>query len=250
MEKTSLSAVSKNIRFFIIDCRSLEEFDAGHIPTAYTLDYNLRVTNPVKFSDNIEKLRDLQTNLLKNDMKARHFCFIDSGREEDKKYTDMVIRSCQRKNIKYINLLMGGYKALHEYVGNNVDNFFASHNAQRCAVCKENAPPVTMNRLERLKSQGEEFVNRLRTSKSTYSMEEETPGPSRMVKSKSMYENPHTSISKWLEDPNLVTHFECKEVDISNKHYDCELSNTRDHLIAFTKMRNRKNAPKYQLKDP
>ncbi|XP_034936635.1 TBC1 domain family member 23-like [Chelonus insularis] len=251
MEKTSiLSAVSKNIRFFIIDCRSQEEFDAGHLPTAYFLDYNLRITNPIKFSDNIEKLRDLQTSLLKNDIKARHFCFIDSGREEHKNYTDMVIRSCQRRDIKYINLLVGGYKALHEYVGNDVDNFFASHNAQRCAVCKENAPPVTMNRLERLKSQGEEFVNRLRTSKSTYSVEEETPGPSRMARSKSMYENPHTSISKWLEDPNLVTYFECKELDNSNKHHDCDLVITKDHLIALRKMRNREDAAEISVRRP
>ena len=38
---TKLDAEARALRFFLVDCRPAEQYNAGHLPTAFHLDSNL-----------------------------------------------------------------------------------------------------------------------------------------------------------------------------------------------------------------
>jgi hypothetical protein len=57
------------IKFFILDCRPLAQYEAGHLPCAYHLDPDL-LLKPDKLAKRVESLVS---------MKGCHFCFFAEG---------------------------------------------------------------------------------------------------------------------------------------------------------------------------
>ena len=48
------------MRYFVVDCRPAEQYNAGHLPTAFHLDANLMLQNPAEFATAIQALADTQ----------------------------------------------------------------------------------------------------------------------------------------------------------------------------------------------
>jgi len=66
-----LGAQPPPLKFFILDCRPLEQYEAGHLPCAYHLDPSL-LSSPAELAERVESLAA---------MKGCHFCFVSRKQE-------------------------------------------------------------------------------------------------------------------------------------------------------------------------
>ncbi|XP_023723850.1 TBC1 domain family member 23 isoform X3 [Cryptotermes secundus] len=125
------------VRFFLVDCRPAEQYNAGHLPTAFHLDCNLMLQEPAAFSTAVQGLLSAQRQALaaRSAAGGEHLCFLGSGRVEEDQYTHMVVASFLQKHTHYVSMLTGGYQAIHENFGEDVGNSLDEHNAQSCLVC-------------------------------------------------------------------------------------------------------------------
>lgn len=138
-ESTNVDAV----RFFLVDCRPVEHYNAGHLPTAFHLDCNLMLQEPSAFATAVQGLLSAQKQALAHNSTAggEHLCFLGSGRNEEDQYTHMIVASFLQKHTQYVSLLTGGYLALHEYFSDNLA-YLQDHNPRHCIVC---APRISAN---------------------------------------------------------------------------------------------------------
>ncbi|XP_004526608.1 TBC1 domain family member 23 [Ceratitis capitata] len=136
MELTAPDAV----RFFLVDCRPADQYNAGHLSTAFHLDCNLMLQEPVAFSTAVQGLLNAQRQAIEANSNAggEHLCFMGSGRMEEDQYTHMVVASFLQKNTQYVSLLTGGYMAIHDYFGDQMADCLEDHDVKRCIVCSKN----------------------------------------------------------------------------------------------------------------
>lgn len=69
MESTSVDAV----RFFLVDCRPVEQYNAGHLPTAFHLDCNLMLSEPSAFATAVQGLLSAQKQAIAINSSAGRF---------------------------------------------------------------------------------------------------------------------------------------------------------------------------------
>uniref|UniRef100_A0AAR5P7V7 TBC1 domain family member 23 n=1 Tax=Dendroctonus ponderosae TaxID=77166 RepID=A0AAR5P7V7_DENPD len=131
-DSTSVDAV----RFFLVDCRPIEHFNAGHLPTAFHLDCTLMLQEPSAFATAVQGLLSAQKQAIAHNSTAggEHLCFLGSGRNEEDQYTHMIVASFLQKHTQYVSLLAEGYVALHEYFAQNL-SYLQDHNPRYCIVC-------------------------------------------------------------------------------------------------------------------
>ncbi|KAL0267136.1 UNVERIFIED_CONTAM: hypothetical protein PYX00_009489 [Menopon gallinae] len=129
----------ERVRFFLVDCRPAEQYNAGHLPTAFHLDCNLMIQEPSAFNVAVQGLLSAQKQSIAANSNAggKHLCFLGSGRDEEDQYTHMVVASFLQKNTQYISMLTGGYEAIHEYFGNDMSDCLEDHDHKKCLVCTE-----------------------------------------------------------------------------------------------------------------
>ncbi|XP_044749127.1 TBC1 domain family member 23 [Coccinella septempunctata] len=141
------------VRFFLVDCRPVEQYNAGHLPTAFHLDCNLMLQEPSAFATAVQGLLSAQKQALEHGSNAggEHLCFLGSGRNEEDQYTHMVVASFLQKHTQYVSLLTGGYIALHNYFNNNPSQFLLDHNPKLCIVC---APVYNLNMTDKNSKSG------------------------------------------------------------------------------------------------
>ncbi len=144
MELTHQDAV----RFFLVDCRPAEQYNVGHLSTAFHLDSNLMLQEPVAFSTAIQGLLRAQKQAIEANSNAggEHLCFMGSGRIEEDQYLYMAVASFLQKNTQYVSLLTGGYGSIHEYFGDHMADCLEDHDPFGCLVCKKDF--IGMNAVE------------------------------------------------------------------------------------------------------
>lgn len=54
------STTMETVRFFLVDCRPIEQYNAGHLPTAFHLDCNLMLQEPNAFLTAVQGLLSAQ----------------------------------------------------------------------------------------------------------------------------------------------------------------------------------------------
>uniref|UniRef100_A0A3B3QIV0 TBC1 domain family member 23 n=1 Tax=Paramormyrops kingsleyae TaxID=1676925 RepID=A0A3B3QIV0_9TELE len=112
------------VRFFVVDCRPAEQYNAGHLSTAFHLDSDLMLQNPAEFALSVKSLLEAQKRSLESGSFAggEHLCFMGSGREEEDMYMNMVLAHFLQKNKEYISIAKGGFMALQQHLADiNVD---------------------------------------------------------------------------------------------------------------------------------
>ncbi|KAL3266742.1 hypothetical protein HHI36_010903 [Cryptolaemus montrouzieri] len=136
------------VRFFLVDCRPVEQYNSGHLRTAFHLDCNLMLQEPSAFATAVQGLFSAQKQALAHgsDAGGEHLCFLGSGRNEEDQYTHMVVASFLQKHTQHVSLLTGGYIALHNYFNNNPGQFLLDHDPKLCIVC---APVYNLNMSEK-----------------------------------------------------------------------------------------------------
>ena len=134
------------LKYFVIDCRSTEQYDNGHLPCAYHISPEL-IHHQVELYNNIDGLAS---------MKGCHFSFINSGLNEhllsENNNTEnnlninnnniydsallFFVQTFIKKGFKYVSICAGGYKAAHAIVRNSSQSFeLVDHNPDRCLEC-------------------------------------------------------------------------------------------------------------------
>ncbi|XP_063619964.1 TBC1 domain family member 23 [Cydia splendana] len=126
-----------SVKYFLVDCRPAEQYNAGHLSTAFHLDCNLMLQEPNAFNTAVQGLLNAQTQALAAGSLAagEHLCFVGSGRTEEDSYAHMVIASFLKRNTKYISMLDGGFVAIHDYFGPHMTDCLEEHNPASCLVC-------------------------------------------------------------------------------------------------------------------
>lgn len=135
-----LSPDSEGVRFFLVDCRPAEQYNAGHLSTAFHLDCNLMLQEPSAFATAVQGLLSAQRQALAAHSLAagEHLCFLGSGRSEIDMYAHMVVAAFLKRNIKHVSMLDGGYTAIHDYFGDHMVDCLEDHDPSRCLVCAPN----------------------------------------------------------------------------------------------------------------
>ncbi|KAF5274890.1 hypothetical protein FQA39_LY07072 [Lamprigera yunnana] len=153
IENTNLTRSSniEAVRFFLVDCRPIEQYHAGHLPTAFHLDCNLMLQEPNAFTTAVQGLLSAQKQAIAINSNAggEHLCFLGSGRNEEDQYTHMVVASFLQKHTQYVSLLTGGYIAVHNYFGEQASEYLQDHNPGACIVC---APIIKAKDIDNIKS--------------------------------------------------------------------------------------------------
>lgn len=147
VENASMELVHPDaVRFFLVDCRPAEQYNVGHLSTAFHLDTNLMLQEPAAFATAVQGLLRAQQQSIKANSNAggEHLCFMGSGRLDEDQYTHMVVASFLQKNTQYVSLLSGGYSAIHEYFGEHMTDCLEDHDSRKCLVCNKN-PTVNNN---------------------------------------------------------------------------------------------------------
>lgn len=137
------------VRFFLVDCRPVDQYNYGHLPTAFHLDYNLMLTEPTSFQTAMQGLLRAQKSAIEANASGEHLCFLGSGRIEEDQYIHMVVASFLQKGTQYVSIMSGGYAAIHDYFGDNMLDCLEDHDSIRCIVCAESSK----NNTAKLKNQ-------------------------------------------------------------------------------------------------
>ncbi|XP_030059929.1 TBC1 domain family member 23 isoform X1 [Microcaecilia unicolor] len=114
----------EGVRFFVVDCRPAEQYNSGHLSTAFHLDSDLMLQNPGEFALSVKSLLEAQKQSIESGSIAggEHLCFMGSGREEEDMYMNMVLAHFLQKNKEYISIANGGFMALQQHLADiNVD---------------------------------------------------------------------------------------------------------------------------------
>ncbi|XP_053164593.1 TBC1 domain family member 23 isoform X2 [Hemicordylus capensis] len=106
------------VRFFVVDCRPAEQYNAGHLSTAFHLDSDLMLQNPSEFAQSVKSLLEAQKQSIESGSIAggEHLCFMGSGREEEDMYMNMVLAHFLQKNKEYVSIAKGGFMALQQHL--------------------------------------------------------------------------------------------------------------------------------------
>lgn len=108
----------EGVRFFVVDCRPAEQYNAGHLATAFHLDSDLMLQNPSEFAQSVKSLLEAQKQSIESGSIAggEHLCFMGSGREEEDMYMNMVLAHFLQKNKEYVSIASGGFMALQQHL--------------------------------------------------------------------------------------------------------------------------------------
>lgn len=130
--------VTNSLKFFVMDCRPAEQYNAGHLPIAFPLDSTLLLEDPVSFWTAVEGLLSCQKQSFVEGRSGggEHWCFSGCGSGLDaNQNTHMVVSAFLQKHSLYVSMLNGGYQALHEYFEKNNIDGLSDHDRNRCTQC-------------------------------------------------------------------------------------------------------------------
>lgn len=131
----------EGVKYFVVDCRPAEQYNNGHLPTAFHLDANLMLQNPMEFNTAVQALLAAQQQSISagSISGGKHLCFIGSGREEEDQYVYMVIANFLQKHYHFVSFAKGGYSAVHQLMKDRLSDGLVNHNSKHCIICNPEA---------------------------------------------------------------------------------------------------------------
>eukprot|EP00088_Acartia_fossae_P047556 TRINITY_DN5156_c0_g1_i6.p1 TRINITY_DN5156_c0_g1~~TRINITY_DN5156_c0_g1_i6.p1 ORF type:complete len:637 (+),score=133.37 TRINITY_DN5156_c0_g1_i6:49-1959(+) len=102
-----------NSQFFVVDCRSADQYNASHLSSAFHLDCSLMLQDPAQFSTACSALLAFhQTSVGAG--QGEHLVFLGDGqRGEVEDNMNMAVSRFLQQHTKFISILEGGYPSLH-----------------------------------------------------------------------------------------------------------------------------------------
>lgn len=142
------AATGSNISYFVIDCRSNDAYNSGHIYGSFNLDCKLLVDAPDQFQIALSCLESY-----KYEQKfEEHICFFGYGYEEKDQFMNMVIARFLRDGRNNITFAQGGYRGLHSVLSeSNRLRVVNAHDESRCMECGNANLNRSWNFVEKMK---------------------------------------------------------------------------------------------------
>lgn len=142
------AVLNQTLRYFLVDCRPAEQYNAGHLTKAFHLDCSLMLREPSSFATAVQALLEIQRQVVasKSSTGGQHLCFIGSGQDEEDRYVNMVVASFLQRYQKYVSIVVGGFDAIHDYVKSKTelkdsfDTYIVDHNEELCKACCSRSP--------------------------------------------------------------------------------------------------------------
>ncbi|XP_033096746.1 TBC1 domain family member 23-like [Anneissia japonica] len=136
VQSTSQASVD-SVTYFVVDCRPADQYNSGHLPTAFHLDANLMLQQPTEFVSAVKALSAAQQQAVEagSDAAGEHLCFMGSGREEEDQYVHMVVANFLQKKSQYVSIAAGGFNALHKLLEKELGTGLTDHAVNTCIVC-------------------------------------------------------------------------------------------------------------------
>ncbi|KAA3680180.1 TBC1 domain family member 23 [Paragonimus westermani] len=129
------------IRYLLVDCRPAEQYNAGHLSTAFFLDSELMYSEPSQFQLAVKALLQSQRRAISAGSYAagEHITLLSSGQSpEGERVANMIVSTFLRLNTPYVSLIEGGYIALHEALGpERIGHRLANHEPRSCLCCRD-----------------------------------------------------------------------------------------------------------------
>ncbi|XP_068209839.1 TBC1 domain family member 23 [Palaemon carinicauda] len=167
----------EQVRFFLVDCRPSDQYNAGHLPNAFHLDSSLMLQHPTSFQTAVQGLFMAQRQAVASETPGcgQHLCFIGSGREQEDQYVHMVVASFLQRNTQYVSLAKGGYHALHDILVHNINESLSDHDSKHCLVCapdnqSHSSEPADQEDFSVTSKQQPSFMNKFSSLSSVFKM--------------------------------------------------------------------------------
>ncbi|XP_066948124.1 TBC1 domain family member 23 isoform X3 [Macrobrachium rosenbergii] len=167
----------EQVRFFLVDCRPSDQYNAGHLPNAFHLDSSLMLQHPASFQTAVQGLFMAQRQAVASETPGcgQHLCFIGSGREQEDQYVHMVVASFLQRNTQYVSLAKGGYHALHDMLVHNINESLSDHDSKHCLVCapdnqSHSSEPADQEDFSVTSKQQPSFMNKFSSFSSVFKM--------------------------------------------------------------------------------
>ncbi|MGH0144589.1 UNVERIFIED_CONTAM: hypothetical protein FKN15_036230 [Acipenser sinensis] len=258
------------VRFFVVDCRPAEQYNAGHLSTAFHLDSDLMLQNPAEFALSVKSLLEAQKQSLESGSIAsgEHLCFMGSGREEEDMYMNMVLAHFLQKNKEYVSIAKGGFMALQQHLADiNVEgpdnvyvHWIVSTSGSRGSISspadgeslngsgdgkgvKSLVNKMTFALKSRHVSSSDRVGKPYRGVKPVFSIGDEEEYDTDEIDSSSMSDDDRkeiVNIQTWINKPDIKHHFPCNEVKETGHMFPSHLLVTGTHMYCLREIASRK----------
>lgn len=155
--RSSPTNSSSTLKYFLVDCRPADQYNAGHLKRAFHLDCSLMLREPSSFRTAVKALLEIQRQVVasKSNTGGQHLCFIGGGpsSHEEDQYVNMVVASFLQKYQKYVSIVVGGFEAIHDYVStknelkDSFGKYITDHNPNLCKPCHMRSPHRLVEKL-------------------------------------------------------------------------------------------------------
>ncbi|CAH8602672.1 unnamed protein product [Dicrocoelium dendriticum] len=159
--------LKSNLRYLLVDCRPAEQYNAGHLPTAFFLDSELMLTDPALFQNAVTALLQAQHRAINagSQVAGEHIALLDAGCSTANRITDMVAAVFLRLHTPYVSLVEGGYMALHCLLKPyGVDRGLSSHDSNRCFCCLDESSTESSTEVVQSFNTAKPLISRLTTA--------------------------------------------------------------------------------------
>lgn len=269
------------VRYFVVDCRPADQYNSGHLKTAFHLDASLMLQEPRAFETAVQALFAAQKQAMEANSVAsgEHLCFMGSGREQEDQYVHMVVSSFLQKHLQYVGLVRGGYKALHDFISEDLDSHLADHNPRLCIICSSSSASSTNGMddddvsffakvqqvttvfksrasdmkgklveyitnpqqppVERHVSSSDKLGKRYRGMAPVFSIDDEHDD---LGGHGDLSVQQEENISSWVKKPEVLGHFKCEEIKENGHLYPSHLVVTETHLYLLRELSHKKGS--------
>lgn len=210
---------------------------------------------------------------------GEHLCFMGSGREQEDQYVHMVVSSFLQKHLQYVGLVRGGYKALHDFISEDLDSHLADHNPRLCIICSSSSASSTNGMddddvsffakvqqvttvfksrasdmkgklveyitnpqqppIERHVSSSDKLGKRYRGMAPVFSIDDEHDD---LGGHGDLSVQQEENISSWVKKPEVLGHFKCEEIKENGHLYPSHLVVTETHLYLLRELSHKKGS--------
>ncbi|KAL6054442.1 hypothetical protein QOT17_017387 [Balamuthia mandrillaris] len=135
---SSVTIQRGGVKFFVFDCRPLEQYQHGRLPTAFHLPPRMLLEKPEEFNQLMAEFLPLKGN---------HFTFLGSGSMEMETYLELIVLQFLQHGFAHVSVVRGGYEALHTFIEKRrpeqVDwnSELTDHDPKKCLVCMQKRSP-------------------------------------------------------------------------------------------------------------
>lgn len=121
-------AAEDAVRYFLLDCRPLEQYESGHLGSAFHIDPKL-VDDKDALEKKVQEFASVKSCNL-------HFCFISSEDEENRAQRAFLNDFFLERRFQYVSNCQGGYEACHALVAASNGTFeLVDHKRNKCLCC-------------------------------------------------------------------------------------------------------------------